>query len=46
MREGDTLVVRKLDRIVRSLKKQLIETVEDMDERGIGFRSLKSASVP
>ena len=39
MREGDTLVVWKLDRLARSLK-QLIETVEELGGRGIGFRSL------
>ena len=39
MRAGDTLVVWKLDRLARSLK-HLIETVEDLGERGIGFRSL------
>lgn len=39
MREGDTLVVWKLDRLARSLK-QLIETVESLEERKIGFRSL------
>lgn len=39
IREGDTLVVWKLDRLARSLK-QLIETVEDLEARGIGFRSL------
>lgn len=39
MREGDTLVVWKLDRLARSLK-QLIETVESLERRGIGFRSL------
>lgn len=39
MREGDTLVVWKLDRLARSLK-QLIETVEDMKDRQKGFRSL------
>jgi DNA invertase Pin-like site-specific DNA recombinase len=39
MREGDTLVVWKLDRLARSLK-QLIETVESLEDRGIGFRSL------
>lgn len=42
MREGDTLVVWKLDRLARSLR-QLIETVELLEERGIGFRSLTEA---
>lgn len=39
LREGDTLVVWKLDRLARSLK-QLIETVEQLGERSIGFKSL------
>jgi DNA invertase Pin-like site-specific DNA recombinase len=39
MRPGDTLVVWKLDRLARSLK-QLIETVEFLKGKGIGFRSL------
>jgi DNA invertase Pin-like site-specific DNA recombinase len=39
VRAGDTLVVWKLDRLARSLK-QLIETVEMLSERDIGFRSL------
>jgi DNA invertase Pin-like site-specific DNA recombinase len=39
LRKGDTLVVWKLDRLARSLK-QLIETVELLEQRGIGFRSL------
>ncbi|RYG35791.1 MAG: recombinase family protein, partial [Burkholderiales bacterium] len=39
MRKGDTLAVWKLDRLARSLK-QLIETVEFLDERGAHFRSL------
>jgi len=39
IREGDTIVVWKLDRLARSLK-QLIETVEDLESRGIGLKSL------
>jgi DNA invertase Pin-like site-specific DNA recombinase len=39
MRDGDTLVVWRLDRLARSMK-QLIETVEDLEARGVGFRSL------
>lgn len=39
MREGDTLVVWKLDRLARSMK-QLVDTVEDLRRRGIGFRCL------
>jgi DNA invertase Pin-like site-specific DNA recombinase len=42
MRQGDTLVVWKLDRLARSLK-QLIDTVEDFGVRGIGLRSLTEA---
>src|ERR1700730_11959932 len=41
-RSGDTLVVWKLDRRARSMK-QLIETVETLRVRGIGFRSLTEA---
>lgn len=39
MREGDTLVVWRLDRLARSLK-QLIETVELFDQRGAHLHSL------
>ena len=39
---GDILVVWKLDRLARSMK-QLIETVEKLRLRGIGFRSLTEA---
>ena len=39
LRAGDVLVVWKLDRLARSLK-QLIETVEALEQKGIGFRSL------
>lgn len=42
MRAGDTLVVWRLDRLARSVK-QLIETVEGLEGRGIGFRSLTEA---
>jgi len=42
MRDGDTLVIWKLDRLARSLK-QLIETVEALAARGIGLRSLTEA---
>jgi hypothetical protein len=36
-RSGDTLIVWKLDRLARSMK-QLIETIENLRVRGIGFR--------
>jgi DNA invertase Pin-like site-specific DNA recombinase len=39
IRQGDTLVVWKLDRLARSMR-QLIETVEDLQSRGIELRSL------
>lgn len=42
MRSGDTLVVWRLDRLARSIK-QLIETVEALEGRGIGLRSLTEA---
>jgi DNA invertase Pin-like site-specific DNA recombinase len=41
-RPGDTIVVWKLDRLARSIK-QLIETVEGLEARNIGFRSLTEA---
>jgi len=41
-RSGDTLVVWKLDRLARSMK-QLIETIEKLRIRNIGFRSLTEA---
>src|SRR5438132_3216066 len=39
VREGDSLVVWKLDRLGRSLK-HLIDTITDLNNRKIGFRSL------
>ena len=39
MRAGDTLVVWKLDRLARSIK-QLIETIDGLEQRDIGFKSL------
>lgn len=39
LREGDTLVVWRLDRLGRSLP-HLIETVTELEQRGVAFRSL------
>jgi DNA invertase Pin-like site-specific DNA recombinase len=39
MRPGDTLVVWKLERLARSIK-QLIETVELLEQQSMGFRSI------
>lgn len=39
MRAGDTLVVWKLDRLARSIR-QLIDSIDALETRGIGFRSL------
>lgn len=38
-RQGDTIVVWKLDRLARSLS-QLIQTVEGLERHGVGIRSL------
>jgi DNA invertase Pin-like site-specific DNA recombinase len=42
LRAGDALVVWRLDRLGRSLR-HLIETVNDLRDRRIGFRSLQEA---
>lgn len=39
LREGDTMVVWKLDRLGRSVQ-QLIEIIDDLDKRGVKFCSL------
>jgi DNA invertase Pin-like site-specific DNA recombinase len=42
VRDGDVLIVWKLDRLGRSLP-HLIETVYALEKRGVGFRSLTEA---
>lgn len=39
LRKGDAMVVWKLDRLARSLK-DLVEIIHDLNQRGVGFRSL------
>ena len=39
LRPGDTVVVWRLDRLGRSLR-HLIDTIQDLDNRGVSFRSL------
>jgi DNA invertase Pin-like site-specific DNA recombinase len=42
LRKGDSLVVWRLERLVRSLK-HLLESASKVEERGIGFRSLQES---
>jgi len=42
LREGDTLVVWRLDRLGRSLK-HLIELVQELSQKKVGFRSLQES---
>ncbi len=42
LRSGDTLVVWKLDRLGRSLR-HLIDTIQALSNRGIGFKSLQES---
>ena len=42
LREGDTLVVWKLDRLGRTLK-QLIEFMEELKKRGVHFKSIQDS---
>ncbi len=44
LRQDDVLVIWKLDRLGRNLK-HLIETVEDLTKRGVGFKVLQGAPV-
>ncbi len=42
MRAGDTVVVWRLDRLGRSLS-HLIETIRDLEVRGVGFKSVRES---
>lgn len=42
LRAGDTLVVWRLDRLGRGLK-HLVATIDELRDRGVGFRSLTEA---
>lgn len=44
LREGDTLVVWKIDRLGRSLS-HLVQIVDDLRDRGVSFRSLNDAGI-
>jgi len=42
IRDGDTLVVWKLDRLGRSLR-NLIDTINNLHDKGIGFKSIQES---
>ncbi|MFT0549139.1 recombinase family protein [Allopusillimonas ginsengisoli] len=44
LREGDTLVVWKIDRLGRSVS-HLVQIIEGLRERGVAFRSLNDAAL-
>jgi hypothetical protein len=44
LRQGDVLVVWRLDRLDRSLKR-LIESVNSLEKQGIGLQSLQASGV-
>jgi len=44
LREGDTLVVWRLDRLGRSVR-HLIDLVEQLHQRGVGFKSLCDGAI-
>jgi DNA invertase Pin-like site-specific DNA recombinase len=44
LRRGDTLIVWRLDRLGRSMR-HLVNMIEDLKERGIGFRSISDGMI-
>ena len=44
LKEGDTLLVWRLDRLGRSMP-HLVQLVEELGEKGIGFRSLCDGAI-